>query len=119
MIYLVGVARNLLTRKITATRATAIIISPGAPNSSMKPVLGRAVEVAIIVCVEMAICVNAAPTVAVAGFCVADVVGVAWAMTGVSVGSGVFVTPAVWVRATTAAVCVNPTWMVAACSVAC
>jgi cell division protein FtsQ len=41
----------------------AIVSIPGIPISSAKPVLGRAVEVAITVCVEMAIWVNAAATV--------------------------------------------------------
>jgi len=66
--YLTGAARSLLTRKITITRANAAMIKPGAPYSSTKPVLGSAVEVAMTVCVETAICVKAAPTVAVAGF---------------------------------------------------
>ena len=63
-IYLVGTALSLLTRKITTTSASAARIKPGAPTSSAKPVLGNAVEVGMIVCVETAIWVNAAPTVA-------------------------------------------------------
>ena len=93
--------RNLLTRKITITKANAIANMPGRPMSSAKPVFGNAVEVAItvsVVCVEAveaaAIWVNAAPTVAVAGFCVGEAVMVAWAITGVLVGATVFVTPA-------------------------
>ena len=37
------------------TSTSAIKSRPGAPASSMKPVLGRAVDVAMIVCVETAI----------------------------------------------------------------
>src|SRR6266498_488069 len=111
--YFVGVARNRLTRKITATSATAIINKPGAPRSSAIPVRGKAVDVAMIVCVETAICVNAAATVIVAGSCVGETVAVACAITGVLVGGTVFVTPAVEVRARAVpckiAVCVNPT----------
>ena len=76
----------------------ATSIKPGAPKSSTKPVLGSAVEVGIMVCVETAIWVKAAPTVAVAGFDVAVNVAVASAITGVFVGGTVFVTAAVWVR---------------------
>ena len=53
--YLVGAALNLRTRKITTTSAMAISIKPGAPASSMKPVFGRAVDVAMTVCVDTAI----------------------------------------------------------------
>lgn len=72
---------------------------PGIPTSSAKPVLGRAVEVGMIVCVETAICVKAAPTVAVAGFAVALIVALACATTGVFVGGTVEVTPDVAVSA--------------------
>ena len=92
---------------------------PGAPISSAKPVFGKAVDVTITVCVETTICVNAAPTVPVAGFDVGEAVAVAWAMTGVFVGGTVFVTAAVLVSACTAEVAVSPAWMVAACAVAC
>jgi hypothetical protein len=109
MYYFVGAARNLLTRKITTTNAIAISSRPGAPTSSAKPVLGKAVDVAMTVCVETAICVNAAATVIVAGSCVGEEVAVACAMTGVFVGGTVFVTAAVCVRACTTAVEVNPT----------
>ena len=77
--------------------------------SSAKPVFGNAVEVAITVWVETAICVNAAATVAVAGFSVGDAVAVACAMTGVFEGGTVFVTAAVRVRALAREVAVNPT----------
>ena len=87
-----------LTRKITATSAIATRINPDAPRSSAKPVLGSAVEVGMIVCVETAICVKAAATVAVAGSDVTVNVAVASAMTGVFVGGTVSVTAAVWVR---------------------
>ena len=53
--YRVGAARNLLTRKITAINAIAITARPGPPNSSAIPVAGNAVDVAMIVCVEIAI----------------------------------------------------------------
>ena len=68
---------------------------PGIPTSSAKPVFGNAVEVGMIVCVDTAICVNAAATVAVAGFGVGLRVLVATAMTGVFVGGRVGVTAAV------------------------
>ena len=77
----------------------AIAINPGAPTSSAKPVLGKAVEVGMIVWVELAICVKAAATVAVAGLVVAVNVAVAAAITGVLVGGTVFVTAAVRVNA--------------------
>ena len=104
LVYCDGEDRNLLTRKITATSATAINIKPGAPTSSAKPVLGRAVEVGMIVCVETASWVKAAATVTVAGAGVGEEVTVASAMTGVSVGGTVFVTAAVCVEACAAAV---------------
>jgi hypothetical protein len=44
-----------VTRKITITSTSAIKSRPGAPASSMKPVLGRAVDVAMTVPVETAI----------------------------------------------------------------
>lgn len=73
--YLVGAALNLLTRKITTTSASAARNMAGIPASSAKPVLGSAVDVGMTVSVvcgaevcEAEICVNAAPTVAVAGF---------------------------------------------------
>ena len=68
---------------------------PGIPTSSAKPVLGKAVEVGMTVCVETASCVNAAATVAVAGSGVGESVAVAWATTGVFVGGSVEVTAAV------------------------
>ena len=49
----------------------------------------------MIVWVEFAIWVKAAPSVAVAGLDVAVSVAVAWAITGVLVGGTVFVTAAV------------------------
>lgn len=84
----------------------------GIPTSSAKPVLGKAVEVGMKVWVVLAICVNAAPTVAVAGaFGVGDGapgvppgVSVAWATTGVLVGGSVFVAPAVAVNSLATAV---------------
>jgi len=54
-IYLLGAVRSLRTRKMTTTSATASSINPGAPTSSAKPVLGKAVDVTTIVCVETAI----------------------------------------------------------------
>ena len=51
---------------------------------------------------------KAAPTVAVAGFCVAVKVTVGWAITGVLVGGTVFVTAAVNVKFCATAVCVYP-----------
>ena len=65
--------------------------------SSAKPVLGNAVDVGMIVCVETAIWVKAAATVTVAGLDVAVNVAVASAITGVLVGGTVFVTAAVCV----------------------
>src|SRR5687767_13283000 len=53
--YLEGTALSLRTRKMTMTSTRAIKSRPGAPASSMKPVLGRAVDVAMIVPVETAI----------------------------------------------------------------
>ena len=118
--YLAGTARSLRTRKITITNASANANMPGRPISSAKPVFGNAVEVAItvsVVCVEAveaaAIWVNAAPTVAVAGFEVGEAVTVAWAITGVFVGATVFVTAAAWVSAWLSAFCVSPAAMVA------
>ena len=108
-LYFVGAARNRRTRKIRTTRAIAMNIKAGAPRSSAIPVFGNAVDVAMIVCVETAICVNAAATVAVAGFSVGEGVVVGWAMTGVFVGGRVFVTAAVAVNAWARAVEVNPT----------
>ena len=89
--YLAGAARSLLTRKITAIKAIAITARPGPPNSSAMPVAGSAVDVAMTVCVETAIWVNAAATVAVAGSSVGEGVAVASAITGVLVGRGVSV----------------------------
>ena len=88
---------NLRTRKITAINATATSINPGTPKSSAKPVLGSAVEVGMIVCVELASWVKAAATVTVAGAGEAVNVDVASAMTGVLVGGTVLVTAAVCV----------------------
>ncbi len=65
--YLVGAARNLLARKIITTSASAAKNILGMPTSSAKPVLGKAVDVGITVWVVLAICVNAAPSVTVAG----------------------------------------------------
>ena len=119
-LYLAGAARSLLTRKITITNANAIANMPGRPISSAKPVFGNAVDVAItvsVVCVEAveaaAIWVNAAPTVAVAGFEVGETVAVAWAMTGVFVGGSVAVTAAAWVNAWLSAFWVKPAAIVA------
>jgi hypothetical protein len=98
-IYLAGAALILLTSKITTISAIANTNIPGIPTSSAKPVLGRAVEVGMMVCVEAAICVKAAPTVAVAGSGVMVAVAVAAAMTGVLVGGIVGVTAAVWISA--------------------
>ena len=80
---------------MTTTSAIAARINPGAPISSAKPVLGKAVDVGMIVCVELAIWVKAAPRVAVAGLDVAVSVAVACAITGVFVGGTVLVTAAV------------------------
>ena len=89
---------------------------PGRPTSSAKPVFGRAVEVGMIVCVDTAICVKAAPTVAVAGFGVGLSVAVGWAITGVVVGGSVEVAAEVWVKAAACAVCVNPAAMTVSCN---
>ena len=86
---------NLLTRKITATSATAISIKPGAPTSSAKPVLGSAVEVGMTVWVVFATWVRPAAIVTVAGAGVGEEVAVASAITGVLVGGTVGVTAAV------------------------
>ena len=90
---------------------------PGRPISSAKPVFGNAVAVAITVNVvtvaACAIWVNAAPTVAVAGFSVGEAVAVAWAITGVFVGGSVGVTAAAWVSAWLSAFWVRPATMVA------
>ena len=75
--YFIGAVRNLLTRKMTATRASPMASMPGIPTSSAKPVFGRAVEVGITVCVDTASWVNAAATVAVAGSAVGETVAVA------------------------------------------
>ena len=73
----------------------------------------------MIVCVETASWVNAAPMVAVAGFDVAVTVVVACAITGVLLGAIVFVTAAVSVCACRRDLWVNPAWMVTACCVPC
>lgn len=117
-LYLVGAARILLARKMITTSASAAKNILGMPTSSAKPVLGKAVDVGITVWVVLAICVNAAPTVAVAGTFGVKVgplgvtvgapgvpaVLVAWAMTGVLVGGRVAVAPAVAVSALATAV---------------
>lgn len=111
--YLVGAALSLRARKITTTSASAARNIPGIPTSSAKPVLGNAVEVGMTVWVVLAICVNAAPSVTVAGTFGVKVgplgvavaapgvpaVLVARAMTGVLVGGSVAVAPAVAVSA--------------------
>ena len=61
-----GEALNRLTRKITATRAIAIRINPDAPGHRQSP-CSDAVDVGMIVCVELASWVKAAATVTVAG----------------------------------------------------
>ena len=93
--YCEGEDLNLLTRKITATKAIATKIKPDAPRSSAKPVLGSAVDVGIMVWVELASWVKAAATVTVAGAGDGEGVKVASAITGVFVGGTVFVTAAV------------------------
>ena len=84
--YFSGAARSLLTRKMIPTSASPMMSMPGMPISSAKPVVGKAVEVGMIVCVETASWVKAAATVTVAGADVGEEVTVASAMTGVFVG---------------------------------
>jgi len=103
---------------MTPTSAIAARIKPGAPISSAKPVLGKAVDVGMIVCVEFAIWVKAAPKVTVAGLAVAVNVDVASAITGVLVGGTVLVIAvamAVCVSACERAAWVTPAWIVTCC----
>ena len=76
-IYFTGAARSLLTRKMTSIRASPAANIPGSPTSSAKPVLGKAVDVGMTVCVETASWVKAAATVAVAGSGDGEIVTVA------------------------------------------